>query len=110
MMFRRRSKETPIQTPQSAANRQLNRILTYGLVFFIIYTIASSQHGANTQTDAKAPENYTPINWDDYITVKNLSSGEVKLYKSDNGRVEVDAADGNPAYEIEIGNRQNCIF
>lgn len=93
MIFRRQIKYNalkgqPMITP---GNRAVNRVLTYGLVFFIIYAVYTRKEVLHSQDAVPAEVNYTAIDWRDYVIVSNMASGGDKLYKlSSNRRIVLD--------------------
>ncbi len=76
-MFKRNRSQP--RYPQNPANKAVNRILTYGLIFFIIYAVYNN-HNSPVPKKSAAEINYTQINWANYVKITNLISGEESLY------------------------------
>lgn len=75
-MFSRRKNP---KLPQSPGDRLINRLLTYGLIFFIIFIFYQNP---NYRNDNKTSEelDYSPISWRNYVRITNMQTGASKLY------------------------------
>jgi len=114
-MFKRPNRQP--RYPQTPANRFVNRILTYGLIFFIVYSVYTNSRQSHPKEAVEA--DYTPINWCKYFKATNLLSGETTSYNfTENDRVLLQLTPqdlkkiGNgktlPVYELEFSKNPNC--
>jgi hypothetical protein len=99
-------------TRRDAANSWLNRIITYGLVFFLLYALYTTDTRPKKTTAAEgslAGLNYTPLNFGDYLRVKNLNTGEENYYDIDRQpNLRLEAAKPGTAYELEFLPKRSC--
>ena len=103
-MFFNRNR-TPYQ-PRDAATNWVNRIITYGLVFFLLYALYTTDT-KSVRTNVKPAElNYTPVSWGNYLKVKNLQTGETTYYYLDSHSPLKSEKAG--AYELTFLPRTSC--
>ena len=100
------------QMSPMAANRLVNRILTYGLMFFIIYALYNSDHRKKNMTIPLAASeiNYTPVDFGNYLRVKDLSSKREYGFELDaSPHIQLTKEKNNaPLFELEFSPKQSC--
>lgn len=80
-MFARRQPEPRYDNP---ANKIMNRILTYGLVAFIAYSFFTTDTSKKQEDPQQAfpgiDNEYTPVNWEKYVRIRNEVTREEKRF------------------------------
>ena len=70
------------------ANKAMNRILTYGLIVFFLYAMYNDNQ-KNHKAQPAPERNYTHIDWHDYVTVRNLVTGEESFRKLEDNKLDL---------------------